>query len=146
MSANGEYSVLTSWKEIAFYLGKGVRTVQRWERLLGLPVRRPMGRANKGIVLARTSDLDKWIANTWSGNGTSLESNLAAPVPSKVPLRPMFQRSRELLDTHQQLVSQLQESLNNLKVELCVSAQLTARTLVGEDGSRPASKSVSGNG
>jgi hypothetical protein len=25
-------SVLTSWKEIAQYVGKGVRTVQRWER------------------------------------------------------------------------------------------------------------------
>ena len=25
-------SVFTSWKEIACYLGKGIRTVQRWER------------------------------------------------------------------------------------------------------------------
>jgi hypothetical protein len=32
-------NVLTSWKEIARYLDKGVRTVQRWEREFGLPVR-----------------------------------------------------------------------------------------------------------
>ena len=32
---------LQSWKEIATYLKRAVRTVQRWERSAGLPVRRP---------------------------------------------------------------------------------------------------------
>jgi len=32
---------LQSWKEIAAYLKRGVRTAQRWERCAGLPVRRP---------------------------------------------------------------------------------------------------------
>ena len=36
---------LNGWKEIANYLGKGVRTVQRYERTLALPVRRPSGRS-----------------------------------------------------------------------------------------------------
>lgn len=31
---------LDSWKEIAAFLKRGVRTVQRWERLEGLPVHR----------------------------------------------------------------------------------------------------------
>ena len=31
---------LDSWKEIASYLGRGIRTVQRWEREEGLPVHR----------------------------------------------------------------------------------------------------------
>jgi len=31
---------LESWKEIAAYLGRDVRTAQRWERLGGLPVHR----------------------------------------------------------------------------------------------------------
>jgi len=31
---------LDSWKEIAAYLKRGVRTVQRWERSSGLPVYR----------------------------------------------------------------------------------------------------------
>lgn len=53
--------VLTSWKEIADYLGKGVRTVQRWERLqLGIPIRRPPNR-QKGMVMAVSSELDAWI-------------------------------------------------------------------------------------
>jgi hypothetical protein len=49
--------VLSSWKEIAQYLGKGVRTVQRWEHS-GLPVHRPNG---SGIVCAYPQELDTWI-------------------------------------------------------------------------------------
>ena len=43
MNLPEESAVLSSWKDIARYMGKGVRTVQRWERHLGLPVRRPNG-------------------------------------------------------------------------------------------------------
>ena len=39
-----EVHILNSWKEIANYLGRGVRTVQRWERDLRLPVHRPKGK------------------------------------------------------------------------------------------------------
>lgn len=52
-------SALTSWKEIAQHLGKGVRTVQRWERE-GLPVRRPRV-GQKGRVLAFAEEIDKWV-------------------------------------------------------------------------------------
>jgi hypothetical protein len=54
-----EPHVLTSWKEIAAYLGKGVRTVQRWESDLGLPVRRPYG-VEKHVIVALPEELDKW--------------------------------------------------------------------------------------
>jgi hypothetical protein len=57
--------LLTSWKEIATYLGKGVRTVQRWEQQFGLPVRRPNEKI-KGIVHATTDELDAWLAKEWS--------------------------------------------------------------------------------
>lgn len=52
--------LLTSWKEIANYMGKGVRTVQRWEATLGLPVIRPSD-SHSGIVMARPSDLEAWL-------------------------------------------------------------------------------------
>ncbi len=52
-------AVFTSWKEIAAHLGKGVRTVQRYERQLGLPVRRPL--QHKQIVLAYADELDSWL-------------------------------------------------------------------------------------
>jgi hypothetical protein len=57
--------VLTSWKEIAAYFGKGVRTVQRWEGSLGLPVRRPQGSASRNIVMATRSELDAWLQTQW---------------------------------------------------------------------------------
>jgi hypothetical protein len=57
--------LLTSWKEIAAYLGKGVRTVQRWEQQYGLPVRRPNEKV-KGIVHATRPELDRWLASQWS--------------------------------------------------------------------------------
>ncbi|MFZ1139160.1 MAG: tetratricopeptide repeat protein [Candidatus Sulfotelmatobacter sp.] len=50
---------LDSWKEIAAYLKKEVRTVQRWEKRLGLPVRR-LVQGKQGTVFAYKSDLDSW--------------------------------------------------------------------------------------
>src|SRR5260370_885908 len=50
---------LESWKEIASYLKKGVRTVQRWERTDGLPVRR-LGQDRPGLVFAYKAELDAW--------------------------------------------------------------------------------------
>ena len=51
---------LSGWKEIANYLGRGVRTVQRYELQLQLPVRRPAGRP-WGSVVATKAELDAWI-------------------------------------------------------------------------------------
>jgi TolB-like protein/Flp pilus assembly protein TadD len=51
---------LVSWKEIASYLGREVRTVQRWERTEGLPVHRHEHQ-KKSTVYAYTSELDEWF-------------------------------------------------------------------------------------
>jgi hypothetical protein len=50
---------LGSWKEIAAHLGRGVRSVQRWEREDGLPVRR-LSHHRRGSVYAYKSELDAW--------------------------------------------------------------------------------------
>ena len=50
---------LNGWKEIAAYLGKSVRSVQRWEATLGLPVHRirtPDGQ----IVYSERQEIDDW--------------------------------------------------------------------------------------
>ena len=51
---------LDGWKEIAAYLGRGVRTAQRWERELGLPVRR-LGTGGAEVVYAFKEELDAWL-------------------------------------------------------------------------------------
>jgi hypothetical protein len=62
----GNPAILSCWKDIARYLGKGVRTVQRWEREFDLPVRRPRGADRKSAVAADPRDLDAWLASRWS--------------------------------------------------------------------------------
>src|ERR1700758_1343482 len=51
---------LESWGEIAAYLHREIRTVQRWERYQGLPVRR-LQIGKLGTVYAYRSELDKWF-------------------------------------------------------------------------------------
>ncbi len=52
--------VLKSWKEISAFLHVTVRTAQRWERELGLPVHRP--RSKRGsAVLGFTGELRAWL-------------------------------------------------------------------------------------
>lgn len=58
-STNSPEQRLDSWKEIAAYLDRGVRTVQRWERTEGLPVRRHQ-HDKRGTVFALPSEIDEW--------------------------------------------------------------------------------------
>jgi TolB-like protein len=51
---------LDSWKEIAAFFGRDERTVNRWEKELGLPVHRLPG--TKGRVYAYSEELSDWLA------------------------------------------------------------------------------------
>ena len=51
---------LEGWKQIAAYLKRDVRTVQRWERTEQFPVRRQMHR-KLASVLAFKDELDRWM-------------------------------------------------------------------------------------
>jgi len=51
---------LDSWKEIAAYLRREVRTVQRWEKCEGLPVRRHV-HAKASSVCAFKHEIDAWL-------------------------------------------------------------------------------------
>jgi hypothetical protein len=66
-ATNGRTSTLNSWKEIACYLGRGVRTVQRWENELQLPVHR-IGSSERSPVFAFKTELDNWVRRQ-AGNG-----------------------------------------------------------------------------
>ena len=50
---------LESWKEIAAYLGREVRTVQLWEKSEGLPVHRHQ-HGRQGSVYAFRAELEEW--------------------------------------------------------------------------------------
>jgi hypothetical protein len=59
-NGNGNNARLDSWKDIASYLSRDVRTVIRWEQQRGLPVRRVPG-AGRKVVFAYTTELDAWL-------------------------------------------------------------------------------------
>ena len=54
---------LNSWKEIAGYLKIDVRTCQRWEQSLGLPVHR-LGNSPRSRVIAYPAEIEEWRKNT----------------------------------------------------------------------------------
>jgi hypothetical protein len=107
--------IFTSWKEIAAYLGKGIRTVQRWERDYGLPVLRPNGKP-LGVVSASRIELEAWWASHWSrgGNGNGHPS----PVPgAHASALESIRVARELHSVNQQLLQQLMQSAESVRQE-----------------------------
>ena len=76
---------LDSWKEIAAYLGRGIRTVQRWEREEGLPVHR-LAHEKRGSIYARREELAAW----WESRRLTLTQPAADDTPA--PLTPRLER------------------------------------------------------
>jgi TolB-like protein/tetratricopeptide (TPR) repeat protein len=70
---------LDSWKEIAAYLRRGVRTVRRWEKEEGLPVHRHVHNT-LGTVYALRHEIDAWLDSRRAGRRL-------VPAPS-LPERP----------------------------------------------------------
>ncbi len=62
MSTSSPEDRLESWKAIARYLGRSVRTVRRWEQHEDLPVHRLMHRS-RASVYAFANELDDWLAS-----------------------------------------------------------------------------------
>ena len=97
--------VLNSWKEIAAYLGRGVRTVQRWERELDLPVRRPRAK-DRSAVLALKPELDQWLKR-----GHTAHQRVDKPSLDHERLRKstdlLISRANELLSRSQKLRDQV---------------------------------------
>jgi serine/threonine-protein kinase len=80
---------LDSWKEIAAYLKRDIRTAQRWEKLEGLPVRRHQ-HDERGTAYAYSGEIDRWLeARTLRVNAP------VEPVPEGVraPAKPWRGRS-----------------------------------------------------
>lgn len=75
--------ILSGWKDIANHLRKGVRTVQRYEREAGLPIRR-LTRKSRGAVTATNIDLDGWV------------SDRPARIHSTLEFTPVAQRANQL--------------------------------------------------
>ena len=96
--------LLNSWKEIAAYLDRGVRTVQRWEATMGLPVHRPKGRLHSS-VFALAHEIDRWLLKTPSAR---LDGD---PLTCAARLRDQFEASRLLRKQARELAAQLRDGV-----------------------------------
>jgi len=113
-----ERRILNSWKEIASYLRRGVRTVQRWEAHLGLPVHRPAGR-DHGAVLAFSTELDQWLDGRPLRQ--TMSSSLESVTISQVPLGEMqalLSRAEILLGKLESLLSRSEEMHRRLSLTM----------------------------
>jgi hypothetical protein len=97
--------VLNSWKEIAVYLGRGVRTAQRWERELQLPVRRPRERSRSAVIAFR-SELDRWLL--------AVDTNGGATEPDENPLSELAKLEQRLLWLQTEIQT-VQNQINDIK-------------------------------
>jgi len=77
---------LDSWKEIAAYLKRDVRTVRRWEQNQGLPVRRHQHQKGASVYAYR-SEVDAW----WKGKEARLANETepaSEPTESEISVLP----------------------------------------------------------
>lgn len=66
---------LSSWKEIAQYLGWDIKTCQRWEKGRGLPIHRLEG-TKKSRVVAYQDELDLWLKENFGNNNSHPQSGM----------------------------------------------------------------------
>src|ERR1700723_2846621 len=136
MHVSEESTVLSSWKDIARYLGKGVRTVQRWERHLGLPVRRPIGASQKSAVVLYRGDVDAWLATRFSARTLQKdgEEGSRSSHSARSTLREGIRTARELRIANHRLTEQIIASIRllNERCDLLTSQGLREPWRVGE--------------
>jgi hypothetical protein len=98
--------ILNSWKEIATYLGRGVRTVQRWERELRLPVRR-IGKGKRSPVYSTAAELNFWMSTVDFARSQRPQTH-RDPIPLRTG-RPI-EDSRRLLSSVRSLAQAIAEN------------------------------------
>jgi tetratricopeptide (TPR) repeat protein len=77
--------ILNGWKEIGGYVCRDVRTVERWEKQRGLPVRRVPGEG-RSTVYALIPELDEWLEKSKSDGAEVAVDGL--PSDAGVPRSP----------------------------------------------------------
>ena len=118
---------LNSWKDIAVYLSRDVRTVLRWEKNEELPVHRHLH--GKGAsVYAFKSEIDRW----WSNRRPRLESEPEpAPVPGEV-----FDDTEEIEFDSSRRPSVVTDSWYRFKQKILIAVVALAAIAIGAYATR----------
>jgi hypothetical protein len=129
-----QLEVLSGWKDIAAYLGKGVRTVQRYESTFGLPVRRPAGKSASS-VLATKAELDAWVHARPLRRAFELTKTGSDNVVVIGQLRRLLGEMRKLRLENGRLRSSLHSSCDQLRANLQAAMAEIGSTSTSADGS-----------
>ena len=129
-----DVQVLHSWKQIASYTGRGIRTLQRYEGL-GFPIRRPLGKP-RSSVLAFKHEIDRWFAETPLNslpvtNGDSAPAAMTSLRSAARPIDELYnsaERWRRKTSSMQHGFTSMQESVNSMLERLHSMQQSLQRT------------------
>lgn len=126
-------AVLQSWKQIAKYVGRTERTVQRWEQQFGFPVHRPSGKS-RSSVMALAQEIEEWtrdkpsLVEIRSSERLNREMFMASPTRAPKGIsdteelmrqrRSKFLRCASLRDAQKELRVRVQDLRNQQRVLL----------------------------
>jgi hypothetical protein len=127
--------ILNGWKEISNHIQRGVRTAQRWEIQLGMPVHRPALK-DRSAVVAFTDELDRWLSrtalSTLDANG---EESEAALMRVHHNLSTLAKHTSELASQTRALKEQLRRSLelqhSRIASRMCAAPAATSNRNFG---------------
>lgn len=129
-SKDGKALVLNSWKEIASYVGRGVRTIQRYEQGQGFPVHRISGSAHSS-VMAFPGEIDRWLHSAPRSEFRNPKQQACASVGSLKALilegADLRTQARENRIAHRAAVSQLMSNIDSLRQSLNDGQQIRKR-------------------
>ncbi len=108
---------LNSWKEISTYLGRGVRTVQRWEEEFHLPVHR-VGTGRRAPVFALEHELRAWLQAIRIGTSSKHHGNGSDWAVAHAQItHHAAELTRQLITSaseHRRLIQALQDNLEQM--------------------------------
>jgi hypothetical protein len=117
-------TILNGWKQISDHIDRGVRTAQRWEALLGMPVHRPALK-DRSAVVAFSDELESWLSRTSPDvRNVLVETNQAAGANERNErllrvldnMSALVRQSHGLLSKVQRLQEQLRRSRKSRRI------------------------------
>jgi len=98
-------------------MGRGVRTVQRWEKALGLPVHR-IGQGPRSPACAFPAELDAWLQRMAAHDGlSSRQARLLPPVSDKVQSGSAVTVSRMLVQQSAELAHRMTDATHTQRMQ-----------------------------
>lgn len=128
---------LDSWKEIAAYLRRSVRTVRRWERSEALPVHRHAHHA-LASVYANRSEIDAWLLSRSSATTAASQPSVEARAEGSIAVLPFANLSGDAENEYfaEGLTEEIRTVLSKMQALRVTSGTSSRRFRASESGAR----------